>query len=159
MKRILLVSIVLILSLSCWHSKDYDVDLSTPEKALKTYYEAFRTSDFEYQKRTVVSWNEDLAEKRFSVVSPILQTYEIINMREGKDRKEDTFHLPEGDVDALVKEIYKDNKESLNSFVLRKFGSKWLIIDWLSIEDADISPDIEVIDEQSKRMVEQKGKK
>jgi hypothetical protein len=138
MKRLLLVSIVLILSLSCWHSKDYDVDLSTPEKALRTYYEAFRKSDFEYQKKTVVSWIEPFAQGRFNVVSPILQTYEIIEIREAKDRKDDTFHLPEGDVDALVKEIYKDKNENMVSFVLRKFNNKWLIIDALTLEKSDI---------------------
>jgi hypothetical protein len=98
MKTILLVSAVLILSLACWHSKDYDVDLSTPEKALKTYYEALRTSDFEYQKKTVVSWIEAIAQERFNVVSPIIQTYEKIKIREAKDRKDDTFHLPGDDI-------------------------------------------------------------
>jgi hypothetical protein len=159
MKRALFVSIVLVLSLSCWHSQDHDIDLSTPEKTLRSYYEGFKRSDFWFQKRTLPSWNESLAEERFDVVNPILQSYQILEIREAKDRKEDTFHLPEGDVDALVKEIYKDNKESLNSFVLRKFANGWLIIDWLTIEDADIHPDINVIDEREKRMLERKGKK
>jgi hypothetical protein len=159
MKKILLLSIGLILSLSCWRSEDYNIDLSTPEKTLRSYYEGFKRSDFEYQKKTILSPTDPVAKERFDVVNPILQSYQILKIREAKDRKEDTFHLPEGDVDILVKEIDRDGKESINSFVLRKFDSKWLIVDWLTIEDADISPDIKVIDEQSKRMLEQKGKK
>jgi len=53
MKRILLVSAVLILSLSCCRSEEYDVDLSTPEKTLRAYYDAFKRSDFKHQKRTI----------------------------------------------------------------------------------------------------------
>ena len=159
MKRILLVSAVLILNLSCWHSEEYDVDLSTPEKTLRAYYDDFKRSDFKHQKMTMESSIESIGKERFDIVKPILQGYEILEIREAKDRKEDTFHLPEGDVDVLVKEIDKDNKESLNSFVLRKFGNRWLIIDWVTVDDAEIPPDINVIDEQAKRMLEQKGKK
>jgi hypothetical protein len=159
MNRILLVSTVLILSLSCCLSEEYEVDLSTPEKTLRAYYDAYKRSDFKHQKRTMESSIESIGKERFDIVKPILQGYEILKTREAKDRKQDTFHLPEGDVDALVKEIYKDNKESLNSFVLRKFGNRWLIVDWLTIEDADILPDMNAIDEQAKKMLGQKRKK
>ena len=156
MKRILLVSAVLILSLSCWHSKDYDVDLSTLEKTLRSYYEGFKRSDFEYQKKTVVSWTEPIARETFNVVSPILKSYEIVEWREAKDRKNDTFQLPEDDIQAIVKEIDKNNQESENSFILRKFNGKWLIIGFDVVEDP---PGSKVIDEQAKKIPERKGKK
>jgi hypothetical protein len=150
MKRLLLVSIVLILSLSCWHSKDYDVDLSTPEKTLKTYYEAFKTSDFERQRRTIESSIESFGKERFDRVEPTLQGYEILKIREAKDRKKDTFHLPEGDVDAMVKEIYRDKNENMVSFVLRKFNNSWLIIDILTLEKSDLLEENKVIDKGKK---------
>ncbi len=159
MKRLLLVGIVFILSLSCSHSKDYDVDLSTPEKTLRTYYDLFKKSDFKHQKRTMESSIESFGKERFDIVKPILRGYEILKIREAKDRKEDTFHLPEGDVDILVKEIYKDNKERLISFVLRKLDNRWLINSWDIVDEAESPPDIKVIDEQAKRMLERKGKK
>ena len=159
MKRILFVSIVLISSLSCWRSENYSADLSTPEKTLKSYYEAFKTSDFEYQKKTVLSSIESIGKERFDTVRPILQSYQILKIREAKDRKEDIFHLPEGDIDALVKEIDKGNKESLTSFKLRKFENKWLIIGFDTVEKAEVPSDMKVIDEQAERMFEQKGKK
>jgi hypothetical protein len=159
MRRPLFIIIVVISSLLCWCSKDKDVDLSTPEKTLKNYYEAFTKSDFEYQKKTLLTSIEAIAKKRFDVINPILQSYQILKIREAKERKEDTFHLPEGDVDALVKEIYRDNKESMNSFVLRKFDSKWLIIDFVTESEAELPPDIKVIEEKAKKMLEQKEKK
>jgi hypothetical protein len=151
MKRILLVSIVLILSLSCWRSEDYNVDLSTPEKTLKTYYEAFKTSDFKHQKRTIEGSIESIDKKRFDMIRPILQSYQILKIREAKDREKDTFHLPEGDVDAMVKEIYKDNNENMVSFVLRKSNNKWLIIDVLYLEKSDILEDSKLIEEEMKK--------
>ncbi len=156
MNRLLLVSIVFILSLSCWDSKDNNVDLSTPEKTLRSYYEGFKKSDFKYQKRTMESSIESFGKETFDRVKPFLQSYEILKIREAKDRKEDTFHLPEGDVDILVREIYKDNKESLISFVLRKLDNRWLINSWDVVEDP---PGSKVINEQAKRMLERKGKK
>jgi hypothetical protein len=159
MKRILLLSAVLMLSLSCWGSEEQDVDLSTPEKTLRAYYDLFKKSDFKHQKRTMESSIESLGKERFDRVKPILQGYEILKIREAKDRKEDTFHLPEGDVDILVKEIYKDNKESLISFVLRKLDNRWLINSWDIEDDTESPPDINVIDEQAKRMLERKEKK
>jgi hypothetical protein len=151
MKRILLVSIVLILSLSCWRSEDYNVDLSTPEKTLKTYYEAFKTSDFKHQKRTIEGSIESIDKKGFDMIRPILQSYQILKIREAKDREKDTFHLPEGDVDAMVKEIYKDNNENMVSFVLRKSNNKWLIIDVLYLEKSDILEDSKLIEEEMKK--------
>jgi hypothetical protein len=159
MKRLLLVGIVLILSLSCTHSKDYDVDLSTPEKTVATYYDGFKRSDFKYQKETVVRWYEDIAEKRFSIVNPILRNYEIIKIRKAEDRKDDEFQLPESDIQIIVKEIDRDNRESINSIILREFDGKWLILGIDTEEEAEFPPDIKVIDEQAKRMLEQKGKK
>ena len=70
MKRLLLVSIVLVLSLSCWHFKDYDVDLSTPENTLVSYYEGFRKSDFEYPKKTMETSIAPGARKRFDLLKP-----------------------------------------------------------------------------------------
>jgi hypothetical protein len=147
MKRTLFASVVLILSLSCSHSRDYHVNQSTPGEAIKTYYEAFRTSDFRHQKETVVSWIEDWAEERFKLVCPILQSYEIINMREAKDRKDDTFHLPEDAVDILVKENYKNGEQRLYSFILRKFDSKWLIESWDIVGEDDAADDPVLTDE------------
>jgi len=65
MKRILFVSTVLISGLSCWRSENYSADLSTPEKTLKSYYEVFKTSGFEYQKKTVLSSIESIGKERF----------------------------------------------------------------------------------------------
>ena len=154
-----IVSIILISSFACYCSKNHAMDLSTPENTIKSYYTAFKTSDFEGQKKTLLSSIESIAKKRFDVVNPILQSYHILKIREAKDRKGDTFHLPEGDVDALVKELYRDKKESINSFVLRKFDGKWLIIDFVSENEAEFPPDIKVIEEKAKQMLEQKGKK
>ena len=159
MEKILFVIIVLISSLSCQRSENYSADLSTPEKTLKSYYEGFKTSDFEYQKKTVLSSIESIGKERFDTVRPILQSYQILKIREAKDRKEDIFHLPEGDIDALVKEVYKDNKKSVNSFVLRKFDNKWLIVDFVTANDPEVPSDIKVINEQAERIFEQKGKK
>jgi hypothetical protein len=161
MKRVLfIVSILVISSFVCCRSKDNTIiDLSTPENTIRSYYAAFKTSDFEVQKKTLLSSIESTAKKRFDVVNPILQSYQILKVREAKDRKDDTFHLPEGDVDALVKEIYRDSNESINSFVLRKFDSKWLIIDFVTENEAEIPPDIKVIEEKAKKMLEQEGKK
>jgi len=160
MKRVSsIVSIILISSFACCYSKDHAVDLSTPENTIKSYYAAFKTSDFGVQKKTLLSSIESTAKKRFDVVNPILQSYQILKIREAKDRKEDTFHLPEGDVDVLVKEIYRDIKESINSFVLRKFDSKWLIIDFVTENEAEFPPDIKVIEEKAKKMFEQEKQK
>jgi hypothetical protein len=159
MKRILLVSILLIASLSCWPSENYTADLSTPEKTLKSYYEAFKTSDFERQKRTLESSIESIGKERFNTVRPVLQGHQILRIREAKDRKNDTFHLPEGDIDALVKETYRGNKESLTSFILREFENKWLIIGFDTVNESEVPPDIKIINEQAERMFEQKGKK
>jgi hypothetical protein len=141
MKRVFLVSIVLILSLSCWHSKNYDTDSSTPEKTLKTYYEAFKTSDFELQRRTMESSYESIGKERFDIIRPILQSYQILTIREAKDRAEDTFHLPEGDVQVIVKEIYKNNQESKISVILREFDGKWLILGFDIVEEPEGPPD------------------
>ncbi len=160
MKRLLFIaSIILISSFVCCRSKDNAIDLSTPEDTIRSYYAAFRKSNFEVQKKTLLSSIESTAKKRFDVVNPILKSYQILKIREAKDRKKDTFHLPEGDVDILVKEIYRDSKESINSFVLRKFDSKWLIIDFVTENEAEFPPDIKVIEDQAKKMLEQKGKK
>ncbi len=112
MKRLLLASIVLILSLSCWHSKDYHVDLLTPEKALKTYNEAIRTSDFEYQKKTVVSWIEPIAKERFDRVKPILQGnqtgnlfIEVVNEAEFNKKKDSVYQRKIGIGTAEKKEV------------------------------------------------------
>jgi hypothetical protein len=107
----------------------------------------------------VLSSIESIGKERFDTVRPILQSYQILKIREAKDRKEDIFHLPEGDIDALVKEVYKDNKKSVNSFVLRKFDNKWLIVDFVTANDPEVPSDIKVINEQAERIFEQKGKK
>ena len=138
--------------------RHYDVDLSTPERTVTSYYDGFKRSDFKYQKRTVVRWYEDIAEKRFNVVNPILRNYEIIKIRKAEDRKDDTFHLPESDIQIIVREIDMDNRESINSIILREFDGKWLILGFDTVEEAEIPPDIKVIDEQAKRMLKQKEK-
>jgi hypothetical protein len=138
MRRASFIIIVLISSLLCGCSKNNDVGLSTPEKTLKSYYEAFKKSDFEYQKRVLPSSIQLIGKERFDSINPILQSYQILEIREAKDRKEDTYHLPEGDVDAMVKEIYKDKNENMVSFVLRKFNNEWLIIDILTLEKSDL---------------------
>jgi hypothetical protein len=138
MRRASFIIIVLISSLLCGCSKNNDVGLSTPGKTLKSYYEAFKKSDFEYQKRTLQSSIQLIGKERFDLINPILQSYQIFEIREAKDRKEDTYHLPEGDVDAMVKEIYKDKNENMVSFVLRKFNNEWLIIDILTLEKSDL---------------------
>jgi len=147
MKRILLVSIVLLLSLSCWHSKSYDTDLSTPEKTLKTHYEAFKTSDFEHQRRAMESSIESIGKERFDIIRPILQSYQILKIREAKEREDDTFHLPEGNIQVIVKEIDRNKQESIISIILREFDRKWLIIGFDTVEDP---PGSKVIDEQAK---------
>ena len=147
MKRILLVSIVLLLILSCWHSKNYDTDLSTPEKTLKTYYEAFKTSDFEHQRRAMESSIESIGKERFDIIRPILQSYQILKIREAKEREDDTFHLPEGNIQVIVKEIDRNKQESIISIILREFDRKWLIIGFDTVEDP---PGSKVIDEQAK---------
>jgi hypothetical protein len=141
MKRILLVSIVLILSLSCWHSKNYDVNLSTPEKTLKTYYEAFKTSDFELQRRTMESSYELIGKERFDIIRPILQSYQILKIREAKDREGDTFRLPEDDIQVIVKEIDRNNQERKISVILREFDGKWLILGFDIVEEPESPPD------------------
>jgi hypothetical protein len=156
MKIILLVAVMLISGLACWCSGGNDVDLSTPEKTLRSYYEGFKKSDFEYQKQTLLSSIEPIGKERYDVVSPILETYEIVKMREAKDRKDDTFHLPEDDIQAIVKEIDKNKQETVNSFILRKFDGKWLIVGFDTVED---SPGSKIIEEKDKKMLEQKGKK
>jgi hypothetical protein len=159
MRRVLFISIVLISSLACWCSSGNGVNLSTPEKTLRSYYEGFKRSDFEYQKKTLLSSIEVIGKERFHAVSPVLQTYEIVKMREAKDRKDDTFHLPEDDIQAIVKEIHKNGKESINSFVLRKVEGKWLIVGFDTVNEAEFPPDIKVIEDETKKMFEQKGKK
>ncbi len=162
MKRtsfIIIIGIVVTLSVGCYCSVNHGPDLSTPENTIKSYYGAFEASDFDAQKKTLLTSIESIARKRFEVVNPILQSYEIVKIREAKDRKGDAFNLPEGDVDALVKEIYRDSKESVNSFVLRKFDSKWLIIDFVSENEAEFPPDIKEIEEEANKVLEQKGKK
>ena len=138
MRRASFIIVVVISSLLCWCSKNNDVGLSTPEKTLKSYYDAFKKSDFEYQKRVLPSSIQLIGKERFDSIYPILQSYQILEIREAKDRKEDTYHLPEGDVDAMVKEIYKDKNENMVSFVLRKFNNSWLIIDILTLEKSDL---------------------
>jgi adenine deaminase len=155
-KVIFIIAIVVISNLEFSCSKDKAIDLSTPEKTIKSYYEAFKESDFDYQKKTLERSIEAIGKETFNIIRPILQSFEILKIREAKDRKEDTFHLPEDDVQVLVKEIYKGNKESVISFVLRKFDQKWLIIGFDIAEDP---PDIKLIEKQAKEMLERKGVK
>ena len=93
------------------------------------------------------------------MVHPILQSYQILLIREDKEREKDTFHLQAGDVDALIKEIHKDCKESINSFVLRKFNNEWLIIDFVTLEKEDRLEDVKLIDGKASERLDRKRKK
>lgn len=157
MKRVLFIlSLILLSSLVCWCSKDHAIDLSTPENTLKSYYEAFEKSGFEYQKKTLQSSIESAGKERFNVIRPILLSHQILKIRVVKE-KEYSFYQ-EGDVNALVKEIYQDNKESINSFILRKFDKHWLIIDFVTENKAEVPQDIKLIEKKAKEMMKSKGK-
>jgi hypothetical protein len=147
---------MLISSLPCWCSGDNHVDLSTPEKTLRSYYEGFKRSDFEYQKKTLLSSIQPIGKEIYDVVSPILETYEIVKMGEAKNRKDDTFRFLEGDMEAIVKEIYKNKQESEIYYILRKFDGKWLIIEFDLVSDP---PGSRIIEEKATKMLEHKGKK
>jgi hypothetical protein len=139
MKTFLVMVIGLASCLSyCSAAKDDTPNLSTPENTLVSYYEGFRKSDFEYQRKTIESSIGSAARKRFDLLKPVFGSYQILRTRGAKEREHDEFRLPEGDVDAMVKEIYKDKNENMVSFVLRKFNSDWLIIDILTLEKSDI---------------------
>jgi hypothetical protein len=157
MKRVLFIlSLLLLLSLVCSCSKDLAIDLSTPENTLKSYYEAFGKSGFGYQKKTLQSSIESAGKERFNIIRPILLSHQILKIRVVKE-KEYSFYQ-EGDVNALVKEIYRDNKESINSFILRKFDKHWLIIDFVTENKAEVPEDIKHIEKKAKDMMKSKGK-
>lgn len=153
------LSILIIISLSsliCWCSKNQTIDLSTPENTLKSYYDAFKKSNFERQKRTLLSSIELVGKERFNAVEPILRSYQILQIRVVKEKEYRFFQ--EGDVDAVVKELYQDNKESINSFILRKYDNNWLIIDFVTEDKAEEPEDIKLIEKKAKEMFEQEGK-
>jgi hypothetical protein len=146
--RIILSVVVMLLSglaFSCLG--DNDVNLSTPEKTIRSYYEGFKRSDFEYQKKTLLDPAEPSAKSGFDAVIQVLQGYEIVKIREAKDRKDDTIQLPEDDVQVIVKEIYKNGKESINSIILRKRGGKWLIEGFDTVQDP---PGMKVTEENAR---------
>lgn len=156
MKIILSVVVILLSGLACGCIGDNDVDLSTPEKTVRSYYEGFKRSDFEYQKKTLLDPSDPSAKSRFDAVIQILQGYEIVKIRDAKDRKDDTFQLPEDDIQVIVKEIRKNSKESMYSFVLRKIEGKWLIEGFDAVEDP---PSSKIIEEKYQKTLEQTRKK
>lgn len=130
-------------------SKYEAIDLSTPENTLKNYYDALKNNDFEHQKRTLLDSSELIKEKSFNAYASTLRSYQIIQINEVKKR-EYSFEQ-EGDVIVAVREIYKDDKESILVFNLREFDKDWLIIDWVYENKAEEPIDVEEIEKQAKK--------
>ncbi len=149
MKEKLFILSIILLSITVCCSKYETVDLSTPENTLKNYYDALKKNDLKHQKRTLLDSVELIKENSFNAYASRLRSYQVIQINELKKRE--YSYEKEGDVIVAVKETYKDNKESILFFNLRKFDKDWLIIDWVYENKAEEPIEDEKIEKQAKK--------
>lgn len=146
----LVILLLLVYSYSYSESAAKNVpQLSSPSSTIKTYYKAYVLSDFHLQETTLAEWKRFGDEEDFARSKSQFSKYEILSKREVK-KKEHSFH-EKGDVEILVKETYANKRESIVSFLLRKFGDNWLIVDIVIEDKAEEPLDDGLLDQMSKQ--------
>lgn len=114
------------------------IDLSTPEKTIYMYFEAFRTGNDDLLNKVLVPGARI---PEFNVLqiltepNPALIGVEVNKMREMGERIEHTdsdFYIEPTDIEAYVTFKFDPSIEEVteghNMFLLRKFDSEWKII-------------------------------